>query len=402
VSKPPHLPPEEEYLLACGRAMVHGVAAMTPAPPADLDWDRLIHLSRRTRLLAQLHHGLRSHAALVPPSAGKVLHEKAAKIAANSRAVTAELLRLVEIFQREDCPMIPYKGPVLAILAYQDVTLRHFSDLDLLIPRASMPRAAQLLETLGYRLEHRSARAAEAVHLGTEYHYLYRHPESGLAVELHGEAIPCYFSFPLTNEDLGKRLEIVMVDGRPVPSLSREDLVLLLAMHGTKHEWQCAEQVLSLAALVSRSAALRWEQLLDRATALGSRRVLLLGLNLSRSMFDCPLPERIVAEIDGDRMVAVLTAQVWDYFLGIRKPATSAMQTALFQARSRERRMDRVRYWMLKVFAPNWEEVEWLPLPRALMPLYWLLRPVRMVVQYGPELLGLAPPRAASRHHHHH
>jgi hypothetical protein len=381
--------------------MVKSAAAPVPAPPSHLDWDRLIHLSRRTRMLPQLHWALRPHAELVPESAWRTLDERASKVAANSRAATAELLRLVERFRREDCPMIPYKGPVLAVLAYGDVTLRHFSDLDLLIPRASIPRAASLIESLGYRLEHRSGRAAQAVHLGTEYHYLYRHPESGLAVELHGEAIPCFFSFPLTNEELGRRLETAMVDGQPVPSLSREDLVLLLAMHGTKHEWQCAEQVLSLAALVGRSPGLQWEPLLERATALGGRRVLLLGLNLAHTWFECPLPERMVAEIDRDAMVAELTAQVWDYFLGIRKPATSAIQTASFQARSRERRADRLRYWILKIFAPNWDEVEWLPLPRRLMPLYWLLRPVRLAIQFGPELLGLRPPRAALRHHHH-
>ena len=352
-------------------------------------------------MLPQVYRALRTQAESIPGSAWRTLDERASKIAANSRSLTAEMLRLVEGFQRENCPMIPYKGPVLAQLAYGDVTLRHFSDLDLLIPRLSMPRAASLIETLGYRIEHRSGRAAQAVHLGTEYHYLYRHLESGLAVELHGEVMPCYFSFPLTTEDLERRSETVTVGTHPVSSLSREDLVLLLAMHGTKHEWQCAEQVLSLAALVSRSTALEWDQLLERAVALGVRRILLLGLNLARVLFDCPIPDRIVAEIDRDATVAQLTAQTWDYFFGIRKPATSAMQTASYQARSRERRVDRLRFWTLKIFAPNWEEVEWLPLPRRLMSVYWLLRPIRIAIQYAPELLGLRPPRAVSRHHRH-
>jgi hypothetical protein len=399
VIRPAHLPPEQEYLLACGRAAVHGTVALGVAPPNGLDWDRLIHFSRRTRLLPLLHRCLLPYAEFVPAPAWNSLQAKAAAGAAHSRAITAELLRLVDCFNDEQCPVIAYKGPVLALLAYQDVTLRSFSDLDLLIPRDSMPRAAGLLTALGYRIDHRSARAAEAVHLHTEYHYVYRHPETCLAVELHGEAIPCYFSFPLTNEDLGLRLDPVLIDGRAVPSLSREDLVILLAMHGTKHEWQCAEQVLSLAALVSHSPGLRWDDLLQRAAALGAGRILLLGLNLSHSLFDCPLPESIFAAINRDPMVARLTAQVWDYFLGIRHPATSAVQTALFQARSRERRSDRARYWALKIFAPNWEEVEWLPLPRPLMPLYWLLRPIRIAIQYTPELLHLRPPRAISHHH---
>ena len=193
-----------------------------------------------------------------------------------------------------------------------------------------------------------------------------------------------------------------MWTGGQIRSLAREDLVLLLAMHGAKHEWQCAEQVLSLAALVNRSPGLHWELLLDRATVLGVRRVLLLALNLAHALFDCPLPERIIAEIDRDAMVAQLTAQVWDYFLGIRKPASSAMQTASFQSRSRERRADRVRYWTMKVFAPNWEEVEWLPLPRAADAaiLAASSRAHRDSIRAG--IAGVEAARTVSHHHHHH
>jgi hypothetical protein len=307
---------------------------------------------------------------------------------------------LVEYFARAGCPVLPYKGPVLAAIAYGDITLRQFSDLDLLIPRRAAQQASELLQARGYRLQHHSPRAAEAVHLGTEYHYLFRHPASGIAVELHGEAIPCYFSFPLTNEELWERREEVVLCGRSIPSLSREDLVLLLAMHGTKHEWECMELVLGLSAVLQASPDLRCESLLQRATVMGARRILLLGLSLAQQFFGYRLPPLIASAIDGDPMVSRLTAQVWEYYLGVRQPGTSALQTTLFQSRSRERRTDRIRYWLRKVLAPNWEEIEWLPLPRALFRLYWLLRPVRLIAHYGPEILGLSPPRATRRHPH--
>jgi hypothetical protein len=395
-----HSPPEQHYLLLCGRSIMAGVAGDGEPIPPGLNWERLLHVARRNRLIPQLYRCLGPHRERVPEPAWQQVETRAQAIARNNELLTAELLELVEHFRRNDCPMIPYKGPVLAVLAYGDLGLRQFSDLDLLIPRSAARQAADLLEKRGYRLEHRSSRAADAVYLTTEYHYLYRHPDSGIAVELHGEAIPCYFSFALSNEELWSRQETFVLKGRPVPSLSREDLALLLAMHGAKHEWECAELALSLAGLLRASPDLRWDVLIARAEALGARRVLLLGVSLADEFFGYSPPALVSLAIGQDAMVARLTGDVWDYYLGVRQPSTSAIQTALFQVRSRERGVDRLKYWLFRIFAPNWEEVEWLPLPRALFPLYWLLRPVRILWHYGPEALGLRPPRAIARRHH--
>ena len=193
-----------------------------------------------------------------------------------------------------------------------------------------MGRAAELLRRRGYRLRHRSAAAGDAVHLTTEYHFVFDSPQ-GLPVELHGEAIPCYLSFPLTNEELMARQEAAVVAGRLVPSLSREDMALLLAMHGTKHEWQCLELVLALAGVVQARPALRWDVLMERAGKLGARRILLLALNLTETLFGCELPGAVREAIARDRVVGRLTTQVWEYYAEIRRPATSAVQTLRFQ-----------------------------------------------------------------------
>lgn len=395
------LTPEHQFLVECGRLIQGGdIAPRGALPPPDLNWERVLHVARRNRLTAQLYRCVTPHKDRVPESAWAVLESRARAIERKNDTISRELLRLNEQFLTAGCPMLPYKGPVLAALAYGDLALRQFSDLDLLIPRRAIHEAARLLESAGYRLHHRSQRSADAVYLGTEYHYLYRHPETGIAVELHGEAIPCYFSFPLTNDELWDRQEAYTLLGKPVPSISREDLALLLTMHGAKHEWECAELALSLACMLRASPGLSWETLLARADSLGARRVLLLGINLAWELFGYSPPEPVRAAIGADPVVARLTGEVWEYFLGLRKPGTSALQTALFQVRSRERLRDRVKYWLLRIFAPNWEEVEWLPLPRALFPLYWMLRPVRLVWHYTPEALGLTPPRAVTRGHH--
>jgi hypothetical protein len=400
VNKPPAVPPEQWFLLECGRSILGGTPRIDALPPG-LDWERLLRVARRNRLIPQLHRCLGPHRERLPEQVREQLEVRAQAIARNNRLLTAELLDLVEQFGLAGCPMIPYKGPVLAALAYGDIDLRQFSDLDLLIPNGAGPRAAELLKARGYRFQSHSARGAGAVDLATEYHCLYRHPETGIAVELHREAIPCYFAFALSNEQLWQRQEQFVLLGHPVPNLAREDLALLLAMHGAKHEWECAELILSLAGLLRASPGFLWEQLLTTAEALGARRVMLLGVNLAREFFGYAPPPEVSAAIGKDPAVGRLTADVWDYYCGVRLPSSSASQTALFQVRSRERRRDQLAYWFFKILAPNSDDVEWLPLPRQLCSLYWLIRPFRMLWQYGPELIGVRPPRALAHRHHH-
>ncbi len=46
-----------------------------------------------------------------------------------------ELCRLVKIFQSENITLIPYKGPILSIQAYGNISLREFGDIDIFIDK---------------------------------------------------------------------------------------------------------------------------------------------------------------------------------------------------------------------------------------------------------------------------
>ena len=47
---------------------------------------------------------------------------------------------------------------------------------------------------------------------------------------------------------------------------------------------------------------------------------------------------------------------------------------------------DRVRYFFGRSFVPAFEDWEWVSLPDSLYPLYYLIRPFRLALQYGPRL----------------
>jgi len=68
----------------------------------------------------------------------------------NSLQLFGEMLRLYDLFEAGQVPAMPYKGPVLAWMAYRNFTLRAYADLDFVLPQRHIPRAVSLLQSHGY------------------------------------------------------------------------------------------------------------------------------------------------------------------------------------------------------------------------------------------------------------
>ena len=89
--------------------------------------------------------------------------------------------------------------------------------------------------------------------------------------------------------------------GRDVLSMSAEDLLMVLCVHGSKHCWERLTWVCDVAEMVRANPELGWEGILDRSGALHISRAVLLGLDLAKSLLDAPLPELVLSAIRNDR-----------------------------------------------------------------------------------------------------
>jgi adenylate cyclase class IV len=106
-----------------------------------------------------------------------ILDELGAYFRANNirnLSLTRELLRLSREVETRGIPVIPYKGPILAALAYGNLALREFGDLDVLVRTQDVLRAKELLASFGYRPAYRLTRAQEAAYIryGDQYPYV--------------------------------------------------------------------------------------------------------------------------------------------------------------------------------------------------------------------------------------
>ncbi|HYW09485.1 MAG TPA: nucleotidyltransferase family protein [Longimicrobium sp.] len=365
-------------LLRAVRAWTGGGA---PPSPDGADWAGLFDLAEEHGLLPLLDHVFHGAGAL-PAEALAALRERAAERVRASFRLTAELLAVVDALEGAGVAVIPYKGPLLALEAYGSVGLRQFVDLDLLVRPGDLDRAAALLRERGYAAYHRFTPGQEAEFRRIDGDYPFHHPETGLLVEVHVRVSSERFVAALDTEELFRRARRIAVGRREVLALRPDDHLLVLAVHGSKHRWHRLEWVVGVAALLRVCGGLDWRVYLARAGELRARRVLLLALVLARDLAGVELPREVVRRVEGDAGVRALASEVAErMFAGDGGEATSG--NLLFNLRAKDGWMDRVRYTRLWLTVPTPEDWKALPLPDALLPLYALLRPARLLARYG-------------------
>jgi hypothetical protein len=295
-------------------------------------------------------------------------------------------------FEAHGIAVIPYKGPVLAACAYGNLALREFNDLDILVRRQEVLRAGELLASYGYRLGYRLTRAQEAAFIRYADQYFYVHDRDSSVVELYWGFASRALSFLLSTERQWWRFERVPLGGGSVSTFSLEDLLLILCAHGSMHRWERLQWICDIAELIHVRRELDWGRLMERATAQGCRRALLLGLLLANELLGARIPEEVAQGLEADPVAKTLAGQVNESLFREDADSQGLFVESLFQPfhiKVLERLQDKVRYCVRQVTVPSMEEYESLPLPAYLFPAYRLLRPVRLTGKYVRKSLSV-------------
>ncbi|MGD0361271.1 MAG: nucleotidyltransferase family protein [Bryobacteraceae bacterium] len=360
----------EQTLLACARACVHSRQA--DASP-DNDWAALERLAS--------DHGVAPLVmrALPAPFASHFQDQERQRTKWGLR-LTAELLRLLDLFERNAILALPFKGPVLAEALYGDLALRESCDLDLLVHPNDLASAKKVMLAAGYTTDLPADAAQQAAYLRARYELHFTTPDGVVPIEIHQAFLAPSYCLPFDYEALWQRLERQTFCGREVPALPAGDLLLMLCAHGAKHSWAELSAVCDIARLlVVAEERIYWPAVLGEARAMGAIRILLLGLSLAADLLDSPLPAEVLAQTRGDRILVSLAGQVRASLF-----QDSAGGNGLrFFLRTRERFRDQLRCCARLVLMPNDEDYAWLPLPEILSPLYYPLHVLRVTGKFG-------------------
>ncbi len=336
ITKQLPLLPEAELLVWCARTVVSDELkrSIRRRVQESLDWSIVLGMARYHGVCPLFYRNLAALCSdLVPAKPLTQLRQKVQADALLNRSLAQELVILCDVLISSGVSVIPIKGATLAALAYGDLALREFTDLDLLIPEGSIAEAQRVILSLGYE---RKANGVEGHQLedkeGPHHVLIKKRPIS--RVDLQWVMAHQHFTFRLDRPEFWRSQIPVTLEGKTVPGLAPEILLIVLCVHGSKHAWEQLKWVCDVAELLRAHPALDWNQIFLHASSWQCRGMLCLGLSLAHRLLDAPLPEMVLARLKCDPDTQALSLRMpasllKDYQEGINEEQAGALYFSL-------------------------------------------------------------------------
>src|ERR1043165_3598222 len=371
---------ENELIVCCSRREADA-AELRTLLTEEINWEYVFATAQAHGVLPLLHKPLGGES--VPSQVLSRLKRESVANSQNVLHLIAKQLRVVRLFKENGIPIALFKGPLLAQMAYGEISLRQAGDIDVLINRRDFDHARTLLESLGYEMRPRLTNAQLASHLNNHCELQFMRDEWFTVVDLHWELAPRSFVFNLRAADVMSRLQQVSFAGTAVETFGADDLVLYLAMHGAKHLWRRLEWIASLSESVRVN--LNWNLVVQLAEQAHATRMLALGLRLVEKFSNQTIPADVFANVDANgnmqRMSEQVAAQLFNTF-----GAAESTETNLYNLRIMDRKRDALVSTLRAIFVPTLPDWQALALPAPLHSLYYAFRPLRLSKVYTTSL----------------
>jgi hypothetical protein len=371
-----------DWIVASCRQQLLGESGLVPI--ADFDGAEILPLAQAQGVLPLVYHALQAQGWSNIAPALQIQFEQAfhAQVRQNFRLV-ARLRSVLQWFNAAPIPVLPFKGPLLTMQLYSNLTQRRMRDLDLLLLPQDVYRAHELLFAHGYECCDPLSPRQLRQRLRVNYENALFHPETGQQLDLHWGLVPYYYPGQPSPRELFARAQPTDWQGEPCLTLSLADCGLMLCLNGLKEGWLDLQRLCDVAILLHQAESLDWQSLLWYARGQDSDRALLLGLSLTAKLFQLPLPWSVKNALERDPIVQKVRdrlhfqllhpeAQEWNLIAQTVLPLTLQ------------------RRWSSKLFALgqlilpiNERDLAYFSLPRWLFWLYYPLRLWRLIVKYS-------------------
>ena len=393
----PSCPAEAALLFACA------TTCSTPERTSRIrgslagirNWDSLIALALRHAVMPLLYRYLTTECAGdFPTEAEAKLRFQYHLNVVRNRHLSNELIRFMRAFERAGVRALTFKGPLLAKLAYGDVGLRQFADVDFLIDAHELAAVAEILTAAGYT-SHLNRRDGLIGGYFQEFEECFNGRDGMGAVDVHWTMTPGAYPFAPSETAVRSRAIEATLLGESLQTLAPDDLFLYLCVHGAKHGWCQLGWICDIAQLLAAPGLIDVRAVLQRAAPLGSRRMVMLAIYLAHAI-DGVVAADLLDEARRSEGVAATGDYAMRTLFRRLDGSLPTFDPWRVPVAAIEGAAPRARYVVRRLMAPTMGDFQTLPLPQALFPLYWVIRPFRMALQYGPRLVrgvvgGAAP-----------
>lgn len=298
-------------------------------------------------------------------------------IARRNMLMSAELIRIIQLLEKNSIEALAFKGPTLSQMAYGDITLRQYVDLDVLTRKKDIYKIDALLKAEGYERLLNITPVQEKVYIQYAHDIGLIHPKKGIHFEMHWSFLDEDYPMQVDLEDFWKETQEVKLNGHPVPTFSNENLLYYLCIHGSKHLWERIEWIKDLDLMI-RNETIDWGIFITKTEGSGFEKMVYLGLSLSASLFETSLPQNIQHKIPLYPQINTVSTFILESW---QMPKSTSQKTSamlkLFPGIK-----EQIIYLHKIICKPSFNEYWYVDLPKGFYWGYYLVRPYLLIKKY--------------------
>ena len=351
-------------------------------PERPVQWEAVFRLAYHHGTSSLLYQNLSRLGGIVPSSELASVRRSYERNVHKSLFLAREMIRILDRLAAMGIEAIPYKGIVLSEVYYGDMALRQSGDMDLFVRRHDVAPIQSAIRQLGYVLRVPVPDDAAEDYIASGYECTFDSPAGRNLLELQWALEPRFYAVDFDMDGLFQRAVNVTVAGRRVKTPSPEDLLLVLSVHAAKHVWGRLIWLCDIAQIL-KLGNLNWDWVQAHARNFGIERILHVTLLLVNRLLATAMPAPIEKSILADRAARAFADEI--DLAAPRGVSYEEEQISYFRfmMRLRERKMDRLRFLARLTFTPGPGEWEAVRLPKALFPLYRLVRLGRLASRFA-------------------
>jgi Uncharacterised nucleotidyltransferase len=361
-----------------------------------VDWEVVTRAASRNGVIQAVYRTLvPEFASHLPAPVLNSMHTEVHGHTVRSFHLAAEMVRICGLLENHGVRALAFKGPALAAAVYGDPALRQFSDIDLLVRHQDLSTTLSLLSRSGFQTK----APLQKLHGGfsNSWEATLVRPGGLFDIDLHWRLSPAYFPFTPEGDELWARaIEVEIGTCNSVWTLCPEDLILFLCAHGAKHGWQSLSGVRDVAWTLDKYHY-DWERLSARANALGSLRILWLGVLLAHELLAAEVPKTVIDAARSERSVVNAARAFCNFYYQLAVDGPGLFQRWSIPLSMIPGRAARLRYAVIRTFHPAPADFGFVRLPAAFSSAFYLIRPLRIAMQKCRTIVSYAA-RRLSRH----
>lgn len=268
-------------------------------------WDLLVRLARRARLLGRLEDELSSSGTLgaVPERAANHLVAGTNLARHRQTLLTWELNRVLWALDDVEVPLVVLKGAAYVLAGLPPARGRLFADLDLLVPESRIEQVEKTLLARGWYRTQLDPYDERYYRIWMHEIPPLRHRERETEIDIHHTIVP-------RTSRLSPAASLLIEASRNLPGtrvrvLAPADMVLHALVHlfleGDPHEGLRLRDLLDVHGLLEhfgREEPGFWKAIVPRARELGLLRPLYYGLRFSGRLLGTSIPEAVLRDVE--------------------------------------------------------------------------------------------------------